>query len=148
MAYRTIVVGTDGSATAERAVRTAAELAVAFGARLVVVTAFDRHPPDLMRQDQTAPEDLRFLLTDSHQADERARSGRALARETGATDVVVATDEGPPAEVVLSIAADHDADLVVVGSKGMTDASRFVLGSVPNHVSHHAPCDVLVVHTT
>jgi nucleotide-binding universal stress UspA family protein len=87
-------------------------------------------------------------LTDRVQAEDLAKRGRETAKAAGLTDVVVATDEGPPGDVLLGIAEDHGADLVVVGSKGMTGASRFVLGSVANTVSHHAPCDVLVVHTT
>jgi nucleotide-binding universal stress UspA family protein len=56
--------------------------------------------------------------------------------------------EGDPAEAVLSVAEETKADLIVVGNKGMTGARRFVLGSVPNNVSHHAPCSVLIVRTT
>lgn len=148
MTYRQVVVGTDGSATAEDAVRTAAGMAAAFGARLTVVTAF-AHDPDAEAELQASvPEDVRWALTDRTQAEEKAQHGRALAKEAGATDVVVATDEGPPADVLLAVATDVGADLLVVGSRGMTGASRFVLGSVANTVSHHAPCDVLVVHTT
>ena len=148
MTYRQVVVGTDGSATAEGAVRTAAGMAAAFGARLTVVTAF-AHDPDAEAELQAGvPEDVRWALTDRTQAEEKAQHGRTLAKEAGATDVVVATDEGPPADVLLAVATDVGADLLVVGSRGMTGASRFVLGSVANTVSHHAPCDVLVVHTT
>jgi nucleotide-binding universal stress UspA family protein len=148
--YRTVVVGTDGSETAGRAVAAAAELAKAYGARLVVVTAFthdERAETEKVSQ-PGVPDDLRFTLTDRVQAEDLAKRGRETAKAAGLTDVVVATDEGPPGDVLLGIAEDHGADLVVVGSKGMTGASRFVLGSVANTVSHHAPCDVLVVHTT
>jgi nucleotide-binding universal stress UspA family protein len=148
--YRTLVVGTDGSETAARAVAAAADVAKAYGARLVVVTAFshdERHEEEAVSQ-RGVPDDLRFTLTDRVQAEDVAKTGREIAREAGLTDVVIAADEGPPADVLLGVAEDHAADLVVVGSKGMTGASRFVLGSVANTVSHHAPCDVLVVHTT
>ena len=148
MTYRQVVVGTDGSASAEDAVRTAAGMAAAFGARLTVVTAFEHHPDAEADLQARAPEEIRWALTDRTQAEEKAQHGRAVAREAGADDVVIATDEGPPADVLLAVAADSGADLLVVGSKGMTGASRFVLGSVANTVSHHAPCDVLVVHTT
>lgn len=148
MTYRQVVVGTDGSATAEDAVRTAASMAATFAARLTIVTAFERDPDAEVERQAAAPVELGWALTDRTQAEERAQRGRALAREAGADDVVVATDEGPPADVLLTVAADVGADLVVVGNRGMTGASRFVLGSVANTVSHHAPCDVLVVHTT
>lgn len=148
--YRTVVVGTDGSETAGRAVEAAAELAKSYGARLVVVTAFthDEKAETEAVSQRGVPDDLRFTLTDRSQAEDLARTGRAVAKAAGVADVVIATDEGPPGDVLLGVAEDHGAELVVVGSKGMTGASRFVLGSVANTVSHHAPCDVLVVHTT
>jgi nucleotide-binding universal stress UspA family protein len=89
-----------------------------------------------------------WALTSRGEAEEQAAHGRTVAREAGAADVVVASDEGPPADVLLAVATDVNADLLVVGNRGMTGATRFLLGSVANTVSHHAPCDVLVVHTT
>ena len=53
--------------------------------------------------------------------------------------------EGEPAEAILNVAEETKADLIVVGNKGMTGARRFLLGSVPNNVSHHAPCSVIIV---
>ncbi|CAN5606105.1 universal stress protein [soil metagenome] len=146
MGYRNVVVGTDGSETAELAVRHAGRLAASAGARLVVVTAFEPHN-DQVAKESKAPDDLRWMLTDRSMAEEKARKGRALAREEGATDVVVQAVEGNPAETVIDAARDFDAELIVVGSKGLTSAARFILGSVADDVSHHAPCDVLVVHT-
>jgi nucleotide-binding universal stress UspA family protein len=56
--------------------------------------------------------------------------------------------EGDPADAILDVAEERNADLIVVGNKGMTGAKRFLLGSVPNKVSHHAPCSVLIIRTT
>ena len=56
--------------------------------------------------------------------------------------------QGDPADAILDVAEERDADLIVVGNKGMTGAKRFLLGSVPNKVSHHAPCSVLIIRTT
>ena len=56
--------------------------------------------------------------------------------------------EGDPADAILDVAEERGADLIVVGNKGMTGAKRFLLGSVPNKVSHHAPCSVLIIRTT
>ena len=56
--------------------------------------------------------------------------------------------EGDPAHVLLEAAKDFDADLIVVGSRGLTSHAHFILGSVAASVAHHAPCDVLVAHTT
>ena len=146
MAYRSIVVGTDGSATAEHAVREAAELAKSFGSRLTIVTAFMPRSEDEVARDQDkVPDDLRWMLTDAAQAEDRAGAGRAVAAHLGLEDVDVRVGRG--AEVLIDVAEDIGADLIVVGSKGMTSAARFVLGSVPNKVSHHAPCDLAIIHT-
>ena len=147
-AYRSIVVGTDGSDSAERAVRDAAELARAFGAKLTVVTAFSPQPDeDLVRAQDEAPPELRYLLTDAAQAEDKAGSGKTLAKALGLKDVRTRVARGDPAEALIHVADDVGADLIVVGSKGMTSASRFLLGSVPNKVSHHAPCDLVIIHT-
>lgn len=148
MSYQSIVVGTDGSATAELAVRQAGRLAAASGARLIVVTAYEAAGDELVEKERSTPDDVKWLLTDLNQAEERARKGREHAVQEGASGVVVQATEGSPAEVVIGAATDFNADLIVVGSKGLTSPARFVLGSVASSVSHHAPCDVLIVHTT
>ena len=149
MGYRSIIVGTDGSETAERAVRQAAGLAADEGARLVVVSAYqpsgDRPPSSEVER---VPAGLRYTLTDRVQTEELAERGRAIAKEGGVEKVVVQALEGDPAHVLLEAASDFDADLIVVGSKGLTSHARFFLGSVASSVAHHAPCDVLVAHTT
>jgi nucleotide-binding universal stress UspA family protein len=147
MPYRNVVVGTDGSETAELAVRHAADLAKAFDARLTVVTAFTPRPEDEAKRLQTAPEDVRWAITDATSAEERARRARSIAHEVGVDDVVLRVESGDPASLLIDAAGDSGADVIVVGSKGMTSAKRFVLGSVPNKVSHHAPSDVVIVHT-
>jgi nucleotide-binding universal stress UspA family protein len=147
MPYRNVVVGTDGSETAELAVRHAADLAKAFAARLTVVTAFTAHPDEESKRLQEAPEDVRWAITDATSAEERARRARHIAREAGVEDVVLRVDNGDPAALLIDAADDSGGDVIVLGSKGMTSAKRFVLGSVPNKVSHHAPCDVVIVHT-
>lgn len=147
MAYSNIVVGSDGSETAERAVRQAGELAASSGARLVVVTAFvPSEKRDAVREDDL-PADLRWVLTDRAQAEELVRHSRELAREAGATRVSIQAVEGDPSDAILEVAKEFDADAIVVGSVGLTGAARF-LGSVASSIAHHAPCDVLIVHTT
>ena len=146
MTYRTVVVGTDGSETAQLAVRQAAELAKAFDGQLIIVSAFsDSGGGGGASSD--VPRDIEWSVTDAAGAEERARSGRTIAKEVGLSKVRVRVDRGDPAEVILNAADDTDADLIVVGSRGMTGAKRFVLGSVPNKVSHHSPCDLAIVHT-
>ena len=148
MPYTSIVVGTDGSATAELAVRHAAQLALDNGARLVIVTAYEPQGDVLVQQEERVPDDLRWALTDRNQAEEKARRGKAVAAEVGLKRSTAQSIEGSPADVLLEAAHDFGADCIVVGSKGLTGAARFVLGSVASSVSHHAPCDVLIVQTT
>jgi nucleotide-binding universal stress UspA family protein len=148
MAYRNVVVGTDGSETAERAVAHAAGLAGAFGARLTVVTAFGPSTDMSERERSEVPDDLQWMVTDAAGAEDLAGRAKDIARQAGVKDVRTRVAPGDPAAALIDTAEDTLADVIVVGSKGMTGASRFVLGSVPNKVSHHAPCDVLIVHTT
>lgn len=144
MTFRAIVVGTDGSDSAANAVEHAVSLAVADRARIVVVTAFAGHDGS---PDDSIPQDVRWMINDRNAAEAHARKGRELAHAEGVADVVVQAVEGEPAAMLLETAEDFAADLIVVGSVGLTASSRFILGSVASSVLHHAPCDVLVVHT-
>jgi nucleotide-binding universal stress UspA family protein len=149
MGYSSIVVGTDGSPTAQRAVTQAAELAVSDGARLIVVTAYQPSTSGKLAASADAvPEDIRFTLTDRMQAEELAQKGREVAKELGVKKVVVQAIEGDPDAVLLEAAKDFDADLIVVGSRGLTSSVHVLLAPVASAVAHHAPCDVLVAHTT
>jgi nucleotide-binding universal stress UspA family protein len=148
MTYSTVVVGTDGSATAELAVRHAGKVAADNEARLVVVTAYEPHGDELVAKEAQAPSDITWALTDRVQAEELAQKGRTIAKAEGATGIVAQAIAGSPVDVLLEAAHDFGADVIVVGSKGLTSSVRFVLGSVASSVSHHAPCDVLIVHTT
>jgi nucleotide-binding universal stress UspA family protein len=147
MPYRSVLVGTDGSEGATRAVRHAALLAKAHGARLTVLSAFQPDPTATARAQEEAPEEIKWRITDAAAADEHAEAGRRAALELGVADVRVRAEPGDAAEALVNAADDTGADVIVVGSKGMTSAARFLLGAVPNKVSHHAPCDVLIVHT-
>ncbi len=149
MTYTSVVVGTDGSSTAELAVEQAAQVAAASGARLIVVTAYTPKGDALVDQaGEAVPDDLRWVLTDRVQAESKAQRGREIAAEQGASGIVAQAVAGAPGDALLEAAQDFNADLIVVGSKGLTGAARFVLGSVASAVSHHAPCDVMIVHTT
>ena len=142
--FKTIVVGTDGTDTADRAVNRAAELAALTGAHLHVVSAY--RPAPLHVGDRSGAADVpQSSLGGGHRADSGLLQTLARMRMKG-----ISVDEhapkGDPANGIVTVAARENADLIVVGSKGMQGARR-VLGSVPNKVSHQSPCDLLIVQT-
>jgi nucleotide-binding universal stress UspA family protein len=145
--FASIVVGTDGSDTAGEAVRQAVELARTVGARLHVVTAYEPIPAGRVRSAaRHAPVAAEWALGEREDVDATLDAAAAVARNAG-VPVEVYARQGDPADAVLDVAEEQHADLIVVGNKGMTGAKRFLLGSVPNRVSHHAPCSVLIIRT-
>ena len=146
--FRSIVVGTDGSDTATEAVRQAVDLAGAVGASLELVSAYEPVPSQRLRQEKLeAPEDIQWTINPREDVDATLEAAAALAR-TKNVPVNIYARQGDPADAILDVAEEQGADLVIVGNKGMTGAKRFLLGSVPNKVSHHAPCSVLIIRTT
>ena len=144
-----IVVGTDGSETAEKAVREAAALASQLGAAIEIVSAYAPSSNQRLREEaRQAPEDMQWDVTPRADVDAKLRDAKEIAEGAGVEQVTVHAREGDPADAILDVAEENKADLIVVGNKGMTGAKRFLLGSVPNKVSHHAPCSVLIVRTT
>jgi len=147
--YSSIVVGTDGSSTASSAVTSAIELARITGARLHIVCSYNT------AQASTAVAAAAGLA--SIGVEDMDRSARehtfsvldeAKGRATSAgVDVATHACIGSPAESIITVAEDQKADVIVVGNRGMKGARR-MLGSVPNHISHHAPCSILIVRTT
>jgi nucleotide-binding universal stress UspA family protein/GNAT superfamily N-acetyltransferase len=144
-----IVVGTDGSDTAQLAVRRAAEIARALGSPLHLVTAIASE-----RAHRPPPADAEASSGDV--GDSPVESGNAGAfldqaaegLQRDGIDVSTHVRTEGPADAIIGVAEEVRARMIVVGSRGMTGVSRFMLGSVPNKVSHHAPCDVLIVRTT
>jgi nucleotide-binding universal stress UspA family protein len=143
-----IVVGTDGSDTAAEAVRQATELARSVGARIHLVCAYEPVPESRLRAERLdVPQDLQWMI--NPRADvERVLEEEADAMRAAGVEVETLAREGDPADAILDVAEQRGADLIVVGNKGMTGAKRFLLGSVPNKVSHHAPCSVLIIRTS
>ena len=138
--YSTVVVGADDSATAREAVMIAADVAQAGGGKLHIVTAYDAKS---VRLDHL-PEEVRYNA--DHPAEALLRRLSELVSERGLEPIVHAA-EGDPVDAIVAIAESVDADLIVVGNKGMKGVRR-VLGSVPNSVAHKAPCSVLIADTT
>ncbi|HEY6692587.1 MAG TPA: universal stress protein [Solirubrobacteraceae bacterium] len=146
--FQSIVVGTDGSETAGEAVREAIELAKAVGASIELVSAYEPVSRERLREEaRQAPGDLQWMV--NPREDVEATLSEASERvEAAGVSVNTYPREGDPADAILDVAEERNADLIVVGNKGMTGAKRFLLGSVPNKVSHHAPCSVLIIRTT
>jgi nucleotide-binding universal stress UspA family protein len=142
--YNKIVVGTDGSSTADTAVGHAVSLAKATGAELHIVNAYKAATALAAIAPDFGSPDLSGLEEDAQRVCEQAAIS---AREAGLA-VVTHVAEGDPADALVNIAEYEDADLIVVGNRGMIGAKRFLTGSVPNRVAHHCPCHLLVVHTT
>jgi nucleotide-binding universal stress UspA family protein len=143
-----IVVGTDGSETAKQAVREASELAKQTGATLYIVSAFDPVPQSRLREERLeAPPDIEHTVGPNEDV-EAILAEAAQDVEGAGVKVQTVARQGEPADAILDVAEDEKAYLIVVGNKGMTGAKRFLLGSVPNKVSHHAPSSVLIVRTT
>jgi nucleotide-binding universal stress UspA family protein len=143
--YKIVVVGTDGSETADRAVEAAADLARSWGSEFHVITSFRPSNPGLAQVTGAALVDTgagRAVVEEAaRQVGERSIEtwGSGLKAEAHAV-------YGDPVDAILDTAAELNADLIVVGSKGMRGARRY-LGSVPNSVAHGAHCAVLVVKT-
>jgi nucleotide-binding universal stress UspA family protein len=141
--FARIVVGTDGSETAGEAVGRAVEVAKLTGGRLEVVSAYEPVSKRRVEGEQRdAPVDVQHEFNPREDVNLVLEAAAAAAREEG-VEAQTHPVEGNPADAILEV-----ADLIVVGNKGMTGARRFLLGSVPNNVSHHAPCSVMIVRTT
>ncbi|HEX2241066.1 MAG TPA: universal stress protein [Actinomycetota bacterium] len=160
--YKRILVGTDGSPTATRAVEMSAQLAKALGISPVVVCAYEPLTPQELAQLKTAgdpltqwktwgksqeiPEEFRWRIAAAAQAEDVLDRAQEHTQKFDVQAEVRAV-EGQPAEALLSVAEKEGFDVVAVGSVGMSGAKRFMLGNVPNRISHHSPTDVLIFKT-
>ncbi len=143
--FTSIVVGTDGSETADIALARALGIARLTGGRLHVVSAYAPTPARVGGQAPPKEAAEWSIGSDFEVQAVLDRAGsRARAEEV---EIDAHAPKGDPADAILTVAKEVDADLIVLGSRGMRGARR-VLGSVPNKVSHRAPCDVLIVQTT
>lgn len=146
--FESIVVGTDGSDTARKAVREAVGLARSLGASLDIVSAYEPVSNLRLREEsRQAPADLQWTINPREDVEATLREASEEVEGSG-LEVQTFAREGDPADAILDVAEERGSDLIVVGNKGMTGAKRFLLGSVPNKISHHAPCSVLIIRTT
>jgi nucleotide-binding universal stress UspA family protein len=141
MSYQVIVVGTDGSPRAAVAVEEALNLAALTGATVHAVHAI--HTPAVIED----PHSAQMIMDEMRgHADSIQEELLETAKRSG-VKVEFHSSMGEPANALIDLAERVNADLVVVGNRGMSGMKRFVLGSVPNKVSHHCPCSVLIVDT-
>ena len=142
---QTIAVGTDGSETAGKAVDFALDMAKRYGAKVVVASSYKPVSEGRVRKEQEeAPQDIQWSINPMEDVNDALRAVEEKAKARG-LETTSEAQEGDPADVLCAIAEKHNADLLVVGNRGM---QRRVLGSVPNSVSHKAPCSVVIVKTT
>jgi nucleotide-binding universal stress UspA family protein len=136
-----IIVGVDGSETADSAATAAARLAADTGASLHVITAYDKGAVD--ERIEVGADTWVLSSTDNALQTAESVAGRLRGIHP---DVTPGVGEGKPADVLLKAAERLDAKVIVVGNRRMQGIGR-VLGSVANTVAHNAPCDVYIVKT-
>jgi nucleotide-binding universal stress UspA family protein len=142
-----IVVGTDGSPTAERAVSKATALAKALGAELIIVSAYNNRAPSGVAAAGISL-DSGWVAAAHTSAEAVAKTAGEKAESEGVATVSYQAVAGDPSEVLLQVTIDVGADLLVVGSKGMQSTARFLLGPIANKVSRKVACDLLIVETS
>ncbi|CAB0505411.1 universal stress protein [Corynebacterium diphtheriae] len=141
--YSTIVVGTDGSKPSMLAVERAAKIAAAMDCTLVVGCAYYENKEDAsktLRQDSVT-------VLGNDPAQQNLDKAAAVAKEIGATKIETAILPGTPVEALMAIVREHNADLLVVGNRGINSLTGRLLGSVPADVARQSDCDVMIVHT-
>jgi nucleotide-binding universal stress UspA family protein len=149
-AYRTVVVGTDGSESSLLAVSRAGALAGACGARLVIACAYlptEIDDRELQRTRDVLGEDA-YQVIGSSPAEDTVRTAAERAAAAGAREVRTVAVVGSPVEALLDVVRREDADLLVVGNRGLNGIKGRLLGSVPADATRRSAVDVLVVHTT
>jgi nucleotide-binding universal stress UspA family protein len=148
--YRTVVVGTDGSESSLRAVARAGALAGACSATLVIACAYLPTEADDREtaQAQDVLRDEAYQIVGSHPAEDTVRTASERAGAAGAKKVKTVAVQGSPVEALLDVVRRENADLLVVGNRGLAGIKGRLLGSVPADATRRSECDVLVVHTT
>jgi len=149
--FRTIVVGTDGSERAARAVSRAGELAKTCGATLHVIHAYHGIESSVATAMAAgavavAPPNFGDLAVEEDAEENKMLEAQVKAVRDSGVDVQCHAVAGSAVDVILDVADRVGADLIVTGNRGMTGGKRF-LGSVPNTVAHHAQCAVMIVPT-
>lgn len=148
-AYRTVVVGTDGSDSSFRAVDRAAAIAADTGATLVIASAYQPAGRDevVRAQDELGP-DVAYQVVGSTPAEQAVRTATERAKRAGAGDIETVIVRGEPVPTLTGLVTERNADLLVVGNRGLNTLAGRILGSVPSEAARKSTVDVLIVHTT
>ncbi|TCP48599.1 nucleotide-binding universal stress UspA family protein [Tamaricihabitans halophyticus] len=147
--YHTVVVGTDGSDSSLHAVARAAELAGTAGATLVIACAyFPTDEREVAKARDELGDDVAYQVVGSNPAEDTVRRAAERARAHGATKIDTVAVSGKPVETLLKVVAKHEAELLVVGNRGLRSLAGRILGSVPSEAARRSRTDVLIVHTT
>ena len=141
--YQKIVVGTDGSKSSLLAVERAGAIAAAFDATLIIGCAYYENNEDASK---TLRQDSVTILGDET-AQKNLAAGKEAAKSAGATKIEKAVRPGTPVEALMAIVNENNADLLVVGNRGINSLTGRLLGSVPADVARQSDCDVMIVHT-
>jgi nucleotide-binding universal stress UspA family protein len=145
--YHRIVVGTDGSVTADRAVDAAGGIARLTGGSVHIVTAYRPvRAAAVVAGAAGAVTPTWFGEEERQAAEDMVENAAGRLKDRGVAAVGVAR-LGDPADVLLATAEEFEADLLVVGNRGTTGVRRYLLGSVADRVVHHASCTVHIAHT-
>lgn len=147
-AYTKVVVGTDGSESSYRAVEKAGQLAAGESATLVIACAYVPADPRSVNQAADQLGDDAYQIQGDNPAEDIVRTARERAQGAGASSIETRTVKGAPVETLIKLAEDVEADLLVVGNKGLNSLTGRLLGSVPADAARRSTCDVLIVHTT
>lgn len=147
--YREIVVGTDGSRTAASAVRAAASLAAVGGVPLTIATAWYRDRDDApVASEESRYPGGRASAHEAQWASNTTAEAAAIARKIGVEDIHQYTPQGGAADALVRLADERPGALVVVGTAGLAERAERIVGNVPHQLTHHAPCDLLLVGTS
>ncbi len=147
-AYRTVVVGTDGSESSLRAVQRAGEIAAQSNAKLVIASGYFPQKEDSRAADILGAES--YMVRGNSPIYRVLRDARDRAKAAGVTEIEERAIEDAPVDALVALAEEARADLLVVGNVGL-DARSAIIGrlfSVPGAVATRATIDVLIVHTT
>ncbi|MFT3899864.1 MAG: universal stress protein [Gordonia sp. (in: high G+C Gram-positive bacteria)] len=146
-AYKTVVVGTDGSESSMKAVERAGAIAGESATLVIACAYFPNEGRDVNAMSDVLKDEA-YQVHGSAPTEEILRSAKERATAAGAKLIQQRPVKGAPVEALLQLVLDVNADLLVVGNKGLNTLSGRLLGSVPADAARKADVDVLIVHTT